>query len=1013
MAKKKRKAAAGQGRPQRKRRGDTHRVHSTARKARPSSSGSPNSKLPLEAAQADLARGWYSVPIPAGEKAPRMRGWQNLRLDAAALAVHFAGDCNRGLLLGEPSGGLVDIDLDAAEAVALAESFLPETDRIHGRLGKPRSHWWFVADLKTAKFQDVDNAMLVEIRSTGGQTVVPPSTHPTGERLAWHTEGDPAEADPDELQCAVARLAAAALLVRHYPEEGGRHDLALALAGALLRGGMEQDTAAHFIEAVAVQARDNEVADRVLAVGTTAEQLARGGETTGLPRLTELLGDEVAKRLAKWLGIRQNRRSAARREPPSLEEARAVVAAFQQAVSATAAKSAKSADLADSVAKGLRCEQTVGALATLSEHAPAEFAALLLHLVGNGIPVRIVDRVERAVRQIVDAHRRAADTDPSGEGDRYFATANGLYWRKRREDDVEVVQLTNFPARITEEVAEDDGAEVRRAFRIEVDFRGRVLRFLVPAPEFESLGWVLKHVGAQAIVYPNHQAHARVAMQTVSDNVDLRTVYQHLGWTTIDEHFVFLHAGGGIGGDGPVAGLEVIADGELANYLLPEPRAGKDLRHCIRESLRLLSLAPQWITWSLMAGTFRAPLGIPFDAALFLTGRTGVGKSELAARFQQFFGPRMDRATLPASWASTGNALELLAFRAKDTMMVVDDFCPTGGQGAVTKYHGNADRLLRAQRNKAGRQRMYADGTLRPTRYPQCVLIGTGEDVPYGHSLRASFLVLLVSPQDVDFKLLTEMQRLGQDGVFANVMAAYIKWLAPRLSRIQATGRARIDRWRARAAGSELHRRTPEIIANLAIGVSSFLSFARQSRAITKVESREMFRAAWKALGEAARQQAEYHKAAEPERRFLELIAAALSSGQAHLAGVQGNAPHVDCKGSRKDKVEHPRRIEALSIAHGWRRTNKGWQPQGMCIGWIGENGEIFLAPDVSYKAAQEMARGAEGISIAAKTLHKRLHEAGQLATIDPKRKKLTVRRTLQGSVHNVLHVRGPLQPKD
>jgi hypothetical protein len=34
---------------------------------------------------------------------------------------------------------------------------------------------------------------------------------------------------------------------------------------------------------------------------------------------------------------------------------------------------------------------------------------------------------------------------------------------------------------------------------------------------------------------------------------------------------------------------------------------------------------------------------------------------------------------LPAAWSSTGNALEVLAFHAKDALLVIDDFAPGSG----------------------------------------------------------------------------------------------------------------------------------------------------------------------------------------------------------------------------------------------------------------------------------------------------------------------------------------------
>jgi hypothetical protein len=68
------------------------------------------------------------------------------------------------------------------------------------------------------------------------------------------------------------------------------------------------------------------------------------------------------------------------------------------------------------------------------------------------------------------------------------------------------------------------------------------------------------------------------------------------------------------------------------------------------------------------------------DFSLFFTGRSGTFKTALPALCQQHFGAEMDARRLPGNFASTANALEELAFLAKDALLVVDDFVPTGGR---------------------------------------------------------------------------------------------------------------------------------------------------------------------------------------------------------------------------------------------------------------------------------------------------------------------------------------------
>jgi putative DNA primase/helicase len=279
-----------------------------------SGSGRPSARALLDAARDYLARGWRPLPLPARAKAPRTRGWQHLRLTEAELAEHFGRTPgNIGVLLGEPSGGLVDVDLDSPEALALAERLLPPTASRFGRPSKPGSHRLYVAHPlpETEQFIDagVDGtrpgAMLVELRATGAQTVFPPSIHPGGESVQWAEDGEPGRVTGAELRARLARLAAAASLARHWPGAGVRHHAALAAGGFLLRCGLDAAVATEMVGAAARFAGDEEWADRSAAVESTAAALGRGDAVTGGPRLAECLrgdGARVVARIRQWLG---------------------------------------------------------------------------------------------------------------------------------------------------------------------------------------------------------------------------------------------------------------------------------------------------------------------------------------------------------------------------------------------------------------------------------------------------------------------------------------------------------------------------------------------------------------------------------------------------------------------------------------------------------------------------------------------------------------------------------------
>jgi hypothetical protein len=161
----------------------------------------------LDNAKQYLSRGWQPVPVPLEEKAPKQKDWPNLAITPATAADYFEQNQNIGLQLGARSGGLIDVDIDCPEALALADTFLPATSAIFGRASKPRSHRLYVTDLFRSEDKAVirfvepalgdrkETGTLIELRVGGGekgaQTLAPDSIHPSGECVYWENEGQP------------------------------------------------------------------------------------------------------------------------------------------------------------------------------------------------------------------------------------------------------------------------------------------------------------------------------------------------------------------------------------------------------------------------------------------------------------------------------------------------------------------------------------------------------------------------------------------------------------------------------------------------------------------------------------------------------------------------------------------------------------------------------------------------------------------------------------------------------
>src|SRR6202034_1891169 len=114
-----------------------------------------------------IRRGWAVVPIASRSKAPKILNWPSLRISEAEATKFFNHPGNIGVILGQASGGLADVDLDCAEAIDFAPEILKPTETIFGRETKPESHWIYsiVGECPTEKFLDpLTGKTIVELR---------------------------------------------------------------------------------------------------------------------------------------------------------------------------------------------------------------------------------------------------------------------------------------------------------------------------------------------------------------------------------------------------------------------------------------------------------------------------------------------------------------------------------------------------------------------------------------------------------------------------------------------------------------------------------------------------------------------------------------------------------------------------------------------------------------------------------------------------------------------------------
>jgi putative DNA primase/helicase len=238
------------------------------------------------------------------KKNPIKADWRNQPVSAEdALAANQMLQHNIGILNGTTSG-LIDIDLDCTEAVAFADLFLPKTVASFGHEGNGRGHYLVAikSSGKSRKFNLPDSyECLVELRSDGTQTMLPPSTHPSGHKLQFSYINDSAPAvDYADLLVATQRIAACSVIARSW-SEGSRHQLALAFAGMMYKVGFDQDLAKNVVNTICNFTSDEELDDRLNAVATTYAQDA--SSVSGYGIMVDMLGVNTARKIAEWLDI--------------------------------------------------------------------------------------------------------------------------------------------------------------------------------------------------------------------------------------------------------------------------------------------------------------------------------------------------------------------------------------------------------------------------------------------------------------------------------------------------------------------------------------------------------------------------------------------------------------------------------------------------------------------------------------------------------------------------------------
>lgn len=568
--------------------------------------------------------------------------------------------------------------------------------------------------------------------------------------------------------------------------------------------------------------------------------------------------------------------------------------------------------------------------------------------------------------------------------------------------EITIPLFLNGVALIESEIVTDDGIIENRYFVIiGKTSTGKLLPPIkVPVNQFPSMNWVFQW-GNRLVYAPGNgnKDNARAAIQTLSGDVATSFVYRHTGWRELDGRWHYLTGSGAV--------TETILDeqvtveldsGHMQRYRLPAPP--EDIRQSAGFATGLLNLAPNnpAVGVVLLCAVARAPLAelAPIDFSLFLAGRSGSGKSECAALALAFFGDFTARS-FPANFTDTESDIQIKAHQAKDSVFVVDDFCPSTNQVEANKLHAKAENLFRAVGNQSGRGRRNTDMSGKAAYFPRGMVVATGEDLPRGASLLGRLLIVELKRGDLDWQHVTQLQAYARSGWFAKNMGVYAQWLAPRMESLKIDFPKKLLKFREEALADGFaasHPRAADIYASLLAGLDVYLDFLLDIEAIGDVRADHLYQGAMANLKAVIRAQAEYQENTDEVEVFRNLLQSCFASGDVHISCHLRQGPPF--------KTPH---------ALGWRARTEGGELEGhgSRIGWINElNNELWLEPEKAFSIVKRLSDSqGEPFLISKATLWRRLLERNVLKCVENNTKtgkaRPDVKRTVNGISYRVL----------
>ena len=469
--------------------------------------------------------------------------------------------------------------------------------------------------------------------------------------------------------------------------------------------------------------------------------------------------------------------------------------------------------------------------------------------------------------------------------------------------------LCNFIPYIEEELVVTDGTTETRYLKIgSTHKKGYSLKSVtLSINEFKKMNWIEERWGSACNVSAgnSNREQLRFAIQSTAEDILTRKLYSHIGW---------VQSGGSWDYIMPNSENCFCEDAVVSKYGITESQNQNNAFATL--ALLHSEVAPREVLYPLVAMMFASPLieffnqaGIQMKTVLALIGQTGSKKSTLAALVLSHFG-NFTHDSLPLSFRDTANSILERLYALKDVPTVIDDFHPST-RFEETEMTKTAQLLFRAFGDKTARGRMKSNLTIAEPKPPRGSGIITAEFPPsVSESGTARYLSLEILSNDVDMKVLSELQAMAREHEFQKSMFGYIEflksnYLTNHYSFVELLKNMVLDyrkQFATSLKGTGYHDRIPEALSYLAVGFYFLCKYFIDSQVETKENCKQLKNDFYETLCAVGRKQSSEIKIDKPHIKFLTKLNSLIASGNLFFAP-KGNyeAPRIAIGGYQDD----------------------------------------------------------------------------------------------------------------